>query len=227
MEILKNFRIEIDRENLLFRLKIKKGTDDEREFLKLLDIACEKGNPKAIYTEGFIEEKGNSYVVINGIKFTSPVLRKNLENVEKVFAFIVTSGKELDSVKFKDDILKDYWWDTIKAEFLNIARKGLFENIKEKYFLEKIVVMSPGASETYVWPIQQQKELFSLFGDVENLIGVKLTDTFLMIPNKSVSGFLFQTEKDYRSCKICRRKNCPGRIAEFDENLWRQYQKNE
>jgi hypothetical protein len=56
---------------------------------------------------------------------------------------------------------------------------------------------------------------------------VKLTDSFLMIPNKTVSGFLFSTEKDYRSCKICRRKNCPGRSAEFDENLWKEYQKGE
>ncbi|MBC8461851.1 MAG: hypothetical protein H8D67_28105 [Deltaproteobacteria bacterium] len=35
--------------------------------------------------------------------------------------------------------------------------------------------------------IEQQKELFSIFGNVEDLIGVKLTDSYLMIPNKSVS----------------------------------------
>ncbi|MCM8833138.1 MAG: hypothetical protein NC816_04365 [Candidatus Omnitrophica bacterium] len=46
-----------------------------------------------------------------------------------------------------------------------------------------------------------------------------------MIPNKSVSGFLFLGEKNYRICKICKRKNCLGRNAEFDEKLWQLYQK--
>ncbi|MCX7916642.1 MAG: vitamin B12 dependent methionine synthase, partial [bacterium] len=202
-----------------------KDSEDEREFLNLVEIAKKIGKPKAVYIEGFIEEKRDDSVIINGVKFTSIVLRKNLENVEKVFVFIATCGIELNQINFKDDILKDYWWDTIKGYFLEIARKNLFEYLQERYFLKKVISMSPGASEKYVWPIEQQKELFSLFGDVESLIGVKLAESYLMIPNKSVSGFLFSTEKDYKSCKICRRKNCPGRIAEFDEELWKSYQK--
>ncbi|MCS7181453.1 MAG: vitamin B12 dependent methionine synthase [bacterium] len=225
MKILKDFKSEIDKEILLEGLKIEKDIEDEREFLNLVEIAKKIGKPKAVYIEGFIEEKRDDSVIINGVKFTSIVLRKNLENVEKVFVFIATCGIELNQINFKDDILKDYWWDTIKGYFLEIARKNLFEYLQERYFLKKVISMSPGASEKYVWPIEQQKELFSLFGDVESLIGVKLTESYLMIPNKSVSGFLFSTEKDYKSCKICRRKNCPGRIAEFDEELWKSYQK--
>ncbi|MFN4226662.1 MAG: vitamin B12 dependent-methionine synthase activation domain-containing protein [Candidatus Ratteibacteria bacterium] len=227
MEILENFKIEIKRDILLERLKIGKESDDEKEFLKLVEKSIEIGRPKAIYLEGFIGQKGQDFVIINGVKFTSLVLRKNLENVEKVFIFIATCGKELDNISFKEDFLKDYWWETIKGYFLEIARKGLFEYLKERYFLKRMISMSPGASEKFVWPIEQQKELFSLFGDVESLIGVRLTSSFLMIPNKSISGFVFSGEKDYRSCKICRRKNCPGRSAEFDEKLWELYQKKE
>ncbi|MCM8786395.1 MAG: vitamin B12 dependent methionine synthase [Candidatus Omnitrophica bacterium] len=225
MEILENFEIEIKKDVLFERLKIVKGSEDEKEFLKLLEKSAEIGRPKAIYLEGFIEQKGEDFVIINEVKFTSSILRKNLEKVEKVFVFITTCGKELDIISFKEDFLKDYWWETIKGYFLEIARKNLFEYLKEKYFLKRVISMSPGASERFVWPIEQQKELFSLFGDVESLIGVRLTSSFLMIPNKSVSGFVFSGEKDYRSCKICRRKNCPGRSAEFDEKLWQLYQK--
>ncbi|MCM8809429.1 MAG: vitamin B12 dependent methionine synthase [Candidatus Omnitrophica bacterium] len=225
MEILKNFKIDIKKDFLFEKLKIMKGSEDEKEISILLEKSIEIGRPKAIYLEGFIEKKGDDFVIINGVKFTSLVLRKNLENVEKVFAFIATCGKELDSISFKEDFLKDYWWETIKGYFLEIARKGLFEYLKERYFLKRMISMSPGESERFVWPIEQEKELFSLFGDVENLIGVRLTNSFLMIPNKSVSGFLFSGEKDYRSCKICKRKNCLGRSAEFDEKLWQLYQK--
>ncbi|HOK55900.1 MAG TPA: vitamin B12 dependent-methionine synthase activation domain-containing protein [bacterium] len=225
MEILKDFKIEVNKEYLIERLKIEKGSEDENEFLKLIGKALEIGRPKAVYIEGFIDEKLEEAVIINGVKFESKILRKNLENVEKVFVFIATCGKELDRLNFKEDILKNYWWDTIKEYFLGMARRYLFDYLKERYFLKDLIVMSPGASEKYVWPIEQQRELFSLFGDVENLIGVKLTESFLMVPNKSISGFLFSSEKDYRSCKICRRKNCPGRTVEFDENLWKIYQK--
>jgi hypothetical protein len=55
-------------------------------------------------------------------------------------------------------------------------------------------------------------------------IGVVLTDSFLMIPNKSVSGIRFQTETDFRSCQVCRREVCPSRSAPFDKALWESLQ---
>jgi hypothetical protein len=62
--------------------------------------------------------------------------------------------------------------------------------------------------------------LFSLFGDVDNLIGVRLTAESLMIPNKSVSGICFPTEINFQSCQVCHREKCSGRKAPFDGKLW-------
>ncbi|MCD6407759.1 hypothetical protein J7L87_01750 [bacterium] len=42
--------------------------------------------------------------------------------------FIATCGTKLDSIKFKDDILKDWWWETIKGYFLE--RGYLFDYLK-------------------------------------------------------------------------------------------------
>jgi len=84
--------------------------------------------------------------------------------------------------------------------------------------------MNPGSGEVEVWPIEQQRELFSLFGDVRKQIGVELTDSFLMMPNKSVSGIQFPTETDFRTCQVCRRKNCPNRVAPFEQGLWKSIQ---
>ena len=38
---------------------------------------------------------------------------------------------------------------------------------------------------------------------VEKKIGVKLTDTFMMIPRKSVSGVMGQAISDYHNCMEC------------------------
>ena len=61
----------------------------------------------------------------------------------------------------------------------------------------------------------QQRQLFQLLGDVESSIGVRLTDSFLMIPNKTVSGILFPTEVPFYSCQLCTREACPRRRAEY------------
>jgi hypothetical protein len=87
--------------------------------------------------------------------------------------------------------------------------------------------MSPGSGDVNVWPIEQQRELFELLGDVRGQIGVELTDSFLMVPNKTVSGIHFPAEKDFRTCQVCHRENCPSRGAPFDQELWESIQHSE
>ena len=73
------------------------------------------------------------------------------------------------------------------------------------------------------WPITQQKELFSLFGDVEELIGVTLTESCLMVPLKSSSGIYFPTEVTFETCQLCPREVCESRRAPYDRALAREY----
>ena len=87
--------------------------------------------------------------------------------------------------------------------------------------------MSPGSGDVNVWPIEQQRVLFDLIGDVEQQIGVHLTDTFLMLPNKSISGVRFSTTVDFRTCQLCHRESCPSRSAPFDQALWDAMQHGE
>ncbi len=82
--------------------------------------------------------------------------------------------------------------------------------------------MDPGSGDADLWPIEQQKELFSVLGDVEARIGVRLTDSMLMVPTMSVSGIVFPTEAEFASCQVCHREGCPRRTAPFDEAVWRE-----
>jgi hypothetical protein len=84
--------------------------------------------------------------------------------------------------------------------------------------------MAPGSGAANVWPLTQQKALFSIFGDVEDMIGVKLTDRYLMVPIKSVSGIFFLHENPFVSCMLCPRENCVGRRAPYDRELERKYE---
>lgn len=83
--------------------------------------------------------------------------------------------------------------------------------------------MAPGSGAADVWPITQQKTLFAIFGNVEELIGVKLTDSCLMIPIKSVSGIFFPTIAKFESCMLCPRDVCPRRRAPYDLEMVKRY----
>lgn len=225
MEALTDIPFDLDTELLMKQVRVKPGTDDASEFHDLLNKAKANGKPKAVYAECFIEAKGNDTVRIEGITFTSRTLRRNLDTVERVFPFVATCGHEIDeAVAVKGDFLKEFWRDTIKASLLSFASKHLCNHLHRKFRLGKTSTMSPGSGDVTVWPIEQQKELFALLGDVHRHIAVMLTDSFLMVPNKTVSGIRFPTEKDFRTCQVCHREHCPSRSAPFDKDLWASMQ---
>lgn len=221
VEAITDIPFELYVEEFFERLHIKPGSHYEKDLESLISSVQKVAKPKAIYRESYIETKGEETVTIDGITFTSRALRRNLDKVERVFPYVATCGKEVDEIEIpQGDFLQGFWLDTVKSHLLEISLHTLSELLNRKYGLRKAVNMSPGAGHASVWPIEQQLGLFSLFDDVERLIEVRLTDSFLMLPTKSLSGIRFQTEIDFRSCQLCYRKNCVSRRAPFDKELW-------
>ena len=221
MEIMTDIAIELDAEAMAKTAHVDPHSEDGREFRALVAEAQQLVRPKAIYRECYVDARGDDTVTISGVMFTSRALRRNLQKVERVFAYVTTCGRELDRVPTADgDYLKQFWLDTIKAAALSAALSHMHEQMDRRYGLGKASVMHPGSGDAAVWPIEQQRQLFSLLGNVTELTGVELTDSFLMVPNKSVSGMRFPTEIDFRSCQLCHRENCPSRSAPFDPKLW-------
>ena len=212
---------DLNTDELLERLKIKHSTDDAKEFEDLVCKAREIGKPKALYKVSFIDEKGDNTITLDGVTFTSLALRKNLDLVERVFPYIATCGTEIDDIEIEQgDFQKNFWISFLKLNLLEISFNYLKEQLDKRYKVSKLSTMNPGSGEASVWPFEQQKELFSIIGEVEDLIGVRLTESLIMVPDMSVSGILFPTETNFQSCQLCHRENCCGRRAPFDKKLW-------
>ncbi|MBW1696988.1 MAG: hypothetical protein JRH18_18185 [Deltaproteobacteria bacterium] len=62
-----------------------------------------------------------------------------------------------------------------------------------------------------------------MLGDVETAIGVRLTESLLMIPRKSSSGIYFPTEIPFFACQLCLKEDCPSRKAAYDANKAKEY----
>lgn len=224
IEVLDNIGFVVDEKTLLAELRVDEDSTDVELVRNLVETAHTIARPKAVYKVLYIEGVDADEVCIDGVVFTSRVLSANLGKVGRVFAYIATCGREFDEVEIEsDDLLTRYWLDTIKGMALQAAIEYLFSHLKDKYLLETISTMSPGEADRDVWPIEQQKLLFGLFGNTEELVGVTLTESMLMIPNKSVSGICFPSEISFKSCQVCRRKNCHARRAPFDKGLMESY----
>ena len=221
MEILTDIPFELNFAALAQPLRVERHTPDAEKLADLIAQAQTIGKPKAVYAEAYIEDRKDESVTIGAETFTSRVLCKNLDGIGRVFAFVTTCGTELDRIELPaDDLLQQYWLDSIKAALLTSARIYLKEHLVKKYALGKTASMAPGSGDVTVWPIEQQKQLFALLGDIKGTIGVELTESCLMLPNKSLSGIRFATEIDFRSCQLCHRPKCPDRSAAFDQQLW-------
>jgi hypothetical protein len=172
----------------------------------------------------YVDSRSERSVVIDGIRFDSRVLRVNLEKAHRVFPFLATCGTELHEwAAAQQDILQRYYADEIAEAALRQALGVLREHLKERYRLGHTSTMSPGSLPD--WSIQAQRPLFALFGDTERLLGVRLADSLLMVPSKSVSGIRFPTEQTFASCQLCPREGCPSRQAACDPDPYdKRYQ---
>lgn len=217
--VLDEIVFRIDVEALLDRVHVEKGSPDADEVGAMAARAEKVGRPKALYKVAYIDEKGDDFIVVDGVRLTSRVLRVNVEQAHRVFPHVATCGTELDEwARPITDPLGAFWADTIKRVVLTEAGTALAKHLEEHVRPGPISRMSPGSLED--WPIQEQRPLFRILGDPERDIGVRLTDSFLMVPTKSISGIHFPTEVRFESCQLCPRKVCPGRRAAYDQHLF-------
>lgn len=207
----------VSQEELVGSMQLPEGSDadDVATANEMARQAMEIANPKAVYCVAPIEEKREKSVVVAGVELTSPLVRSNLDHTERIVPFVVTCGTELEewSQRF-DDLLEQYWADGIKRYYLGKMQAWFSQYIHKRYFTgADMSAMSPGSLP--VWPLRQQRPLFELIGDVKGLIGVELTDSFLMLPSKSSSGFFFSAQSHYENCRYCPILDCPNRRAKF------------
>lgn len=208
-----------DINQLCNKLHLEQGSSLAEEVERLAADARRHAKPKAVIRLGFIEGRGDDYIVVDGFRFTSRVLAVNLEMVQRVFAFVATCGHELDSwsANFKSPYTA-YVADAIKEHALRKASEAVEHEIDMRFNPGTTSSMHPGSLQD--WPLDEQRQLFALLENPEETIGVRLTPHLLMIPTKSISGFRYASNIDFSSCQLCPREACEERRAPYDPTLF-------
>jgi len=222
MEILEYIPVNLEFREIRRRLHIEQRKDWWNQVQALVEDGQPLISAKAAYKVCYIEEKLEHGIMIEGIRLTSKVLRRNLDKAERVFLYVVTIVNSLEEkARACNDLLKKYYLDTIGTIALTTARKYLKDQLRSRYALDGMSYMSPGSLKA--WGIEEQRPLFSILGDVETSISVRLSESLLMIPTKSLSGICFPTEIPFYSCQLCARKDCQSKKAAYDVTLANKY----
>ncbi len=218
--ILKDFSFEITFDEILEKLHLPSDSEYVGELKFVYDQAVRVANPKVLYSRLPVSDVTLNSVCVGNTTFTSSTLANRLKKHKNVFAYIATCGAELDSVIEKgNNVLQDYALDVIKEHILFDCKRQFDEYLIKKYKIKGIAGMSPGSGTQQLWAIEELKPLFAQIGDVEVKIGVILTDSCLMLPNKTIAGIIFDSDKPFISCVFCPRKTCAKRQAEFSGNF--------
>ena len=225
MEVFNNIPVDLELSKVLKSIRIRDSNQQLEKMVQgLVELTRSVAKPKVVYKVSYVDSRDGDTVTIDGVRFTSRVLRINLDQVERVFPYIATCGTELGEIAIpSNDVMKSFCFEEIKIMVVRSAVNYLNNHLTEHYALGKMSRMSPGAGSLESWPITQQKALFSIFGNVEELIGVKLTDSCVMYPLKSVSGIYFPTEITFESCQLCPREKCIGRRVSYDPESAKKY----
>ena len=167
-----------------------------------------------LLTDDYSTSTNSESIRINDHYFhTGKIVTGFIHKSEQFLFFIVTAGKniELQSQKFLhgNDPLAGYIYDVLGSLTVESATEKFLHNIEERFLKIGLKISNPYSPGYCGWPVSDQLKLFTLFGN--DTCGIKLSETCLMDPIKSISGIIGigrNVKKQPYSCSICDAKNC-------------------
>lgn len=153
-----------------------------------LEVGMPTLRPAAAIREIAVGEHRHNVVLLeDGTKLTGPLVARRLAGAERVAAVVCTVGAGLEQLAAaQQNPLRMMALDGLGNAAVEAVGQQVCERIGERAQatgLETSTPLSPGEPD---WPVEVgQPQLFSLLGP--NPAGVRLTESGMMIPQKSIS----------------------------------------
>ena len=166
METIDRIPVTLDPAAVAKRLRHNPARASSVDLDELLALAGSLIRLCAAYEVSYTGAKGEDTVEVAGVTFRSRILRRNLDQAQKVFPFIMTAGPALEAAaSASGDLLKQYYLEEMANIALENGALWLSERLKTRFGFPGLASMDPGSLED--WPITEQPKLFSIFGDTE------------------------------------------------------------
>jgi len=166
--------------------------------------------------------KAEYSVAIDGINFgIEKIVFTQLKRSDSLAIFLCTAGHEIGrrskSLMQERDFLKGYIYDIIGSEIVEAAADLMQDDMKNSIRGAGLAITNRYSPGYCGWNVADQHKLFQLMPS--NHCGIELTESALMNPVKSVSGFIGIGEDvkwNPYSCRMCRQEDC----------VYRRYREN-
>lgn len=156
----------------------------------------------------------NSHLLVDGTEFgIGKTVATELRNAHSVVFFICTAGEKLShcshDLLIGDHPVLGYILDVLGSMIVEAATDELQKEIKQIAQAEGFSITNRYSPGYCKWSVADQHKLFSFFP--ANCCGIRLTDSSLMHPVKSVSGLIgIGKEVKFReyTCDLCSQVDC-------------------
>ncbi|MFC2067819.1 vitamin B12 dependent-methionine synthase activation domain-containing protein [Chloroflexota bacterium] len=214
-------RFNIDRHRVLHDIGYASDSEASARMVSLVNDYIENAHqfisPSVSYAvRDIVRVTGSSVMIEYGVIFESEVISKLLEKAKKVAVFALTIGNYLEDAAAQlakgGLVLQSAVLDAIGSNAVEKLADSVESQISEVAHNQGFTItrrFGPGYCD---WNVNQQNVVFqAMKGDCA---GIRLTNGYLMIPRKSISGIIgigpSEIEK-YNPCNICDKYNCAGR----------------
>ena len=135
MKVIDNIPVNLELDDVVKKTRIRSMNDGFKDIInELLDMARPIAKPKALFEISRVENRRGDSLEIGGRKFTSHILRVNLDKIDTVFPYIVTCGREVDEIEIPEhQLMKYYFMDQIKEIIMRSALGCLLDHIRNNY----------------------------------------------------------------------------------------------
>ena len=214
---LKLTDLELDRDEIYLNLGYR-GVLPEEHIIQMVDDIISHANEICQPHVGFeFFDKLNinrHFLTINDIPMkTGHVIAGYMLPATIIAAFVVTAGQEFDDylheLKQQGDIVTEFFADAIGSEIAESSVRYVTQLINKQANELKLMTTNSYSPGYCGWHVREQKQLFALMP--ENPCGIKLNESSLMHPVKSVSGIIglgAKIQPTPYACDICGMVTC-------------------
>lgn len=167
-----------------------------------------------VFKRDVVFSENRNHILVEGREFgVGRTVAKELINSSAVAFFICSAGEGISrrsqELLSGDDPVLGYVFDLLGSMIVESATDELQSEIKQVALAEGMAITNRYSPGYCKWNVADQHKLFSFFP--AGCCGIRLTNSALMHPIKSVSGIIGLGEqvtyRDYR-CALCSQVDC-------------------
>lgn len=171
------------------KIRMKKGSKRAMPIERILDNARNIPKPKALYRVSEANIIDATHFTLDGVEFVSENGVERIKNSQYVFPNIVTAGTEIENYCLsKQNVLEQYIIMELCNFACQFAKDAMVRDIKTRFNVELTDCIYPGEEG---FRLDSGKNIFELFENIEEQIGVTITDTGLPTPHRTAYSICF------------------------------------